>query len=89
MHLKRNLKLRKMGSRYMIVCPTTGNGSAANVFTLNATAAMLWKEAEGKDFDAEMLCNALCEKYEVDHEMALNDAIATINIWKENGLLEA
>ena len=41
---------------------------------LNDTSAYLWEALEGKDFDAEMMCGLLCDRYEVYQERALEDS---------------
>ena len=44
--------------------------------------------AEGKDFTARQLTAAICAAYDVDPLKALNDIEKTVEIWKENGLIE-
>ncbi len=86
MRLKENLKLRKIGNRYMIV--EAGEAvDLTNVYTLNATAAWLWEEAEGRDFTVEELVRKLCARYEVDEQTALADVSGQIAQWEEFGLL--
>ena len=42
MRLNPNLKLRQIGKKYMVVDAETGSAKLTNVFTFNASAAMLW-----------------------------------------------
>ena len=49
MRLNSELKLRKLGSHYMIVDSCAGRANIANVYVLNATAAWLWEQVEQKD----------------------------------------
>ena len=55
---------------------------------LNDTSAYLWEALEGKDFDAEMLCGLLCDRYEVDPERALEDSRKLIQQFVDLHLVE-
>lgn len=56
--------------------------------TLNESAAYLWQEIEGKDFDEEVLAGLLMDKYGIDAELASKDAKTLCEQWKEIGLVE-
>ena len=87
MRLRQNLRLRKIGSRHMIV--DTGDAvNLTNVFTLNGTAARLWQLAEAHDYTAEELAHMLCQEYDVDMATALADVQRQLDQWKEFGLTE-
>lgn len=58
------------------------------LITLNESAAYLWSSVEGKDFDALVLTELLCEKYGIDAEVARKDAEVILNQWLEIGLAE-
>lgn len=87
MKLKSNLMLRKIGAQYIVVA-NTDNIDVSKVISLNATAAFLWKQAENKDFTVRQLTAAMCASYDVDPLQAFKDIEKTIEIWKENGLIE-
>lgn len=87
MKLKPNLMLRKIGAQY-IVLADRDNIDVTKVISLNATAAFLWQQAEGKEFTVPQLVEALCAAYDVDTVRATRDIEKTIAIWKENGLIE-
>lgn len=87
MKLKSNLMLRKIGAQYIVVA-NTDNIDVSKVISLNATAAFLWQQAENKDFTVRQLTAAMCASYDVDPLRAFNDIEKTIEIWKENGLIE-
>ena len=55
---------------------------------LNDTSAYLWEALEGKDFDAEMMCVLLCDRYEVDPERALEDSRKLIQQFVDLHLVE-
>ena len=58
------------------------------LIALNSTAAFLWKEIEGKEFDEEMLSQLLIEQYRIDEATAQNDASEVIREWHKIGLIE-
>lgn len=87
MKLKSNLMLRKIGAQY-IVLADRDNIDVTKVISLNATAAFLWQQAEGKEFTVPQLVEALCAAYDVDTVRATRDIEKTLAIWKENDLIE-
>ena len=58
MKLNPNLKLRQVGRKYMVVDAATGAANMTNVFTFNASAAMLWERIGENSFEAEDLATA-------------------------------
>ena len=88
MRLKRGLKLRKVGSRYMIVDSQGEMTDLAAVYTLNGVAACLWQQAAEGEFTEASLTEWLCGAYEVDTLQAEADVKALINQWKEYGLTD-
>ncbi len=82
-------KLRKLGNEYILVGESMALINFNKMITLNETAAFLWSEAEKGEFDAQSLCKALCAEYEVSPEQAMTDVTATIESWKEAGVIEA
>ena len=87
MKLKPNLMLRKIGAQYIVLADRE-NIDVTKVISLNATAAFLWQQAEGKEFTVPQLVEALCAAYDVDPVRATNDIEKTLSIWKQNGLIE-
>ncbi len=86
MKLKENLTLRKMGSSYMIVDTDTEQVDMVDVYTLNETAATLWKAFEGREFTAEEMADYLCNEYEVTREQAAHDVEMMLEEWNSFGL---
>lgn len=86
MKLKDNLKLRKMGSNYMIVDTDTEQVNMVDVYTLNETAATLWQAFEGREFTPEEMADYLCEEYDVAREQAGHDVEVMLGEWREFGL---
>ena len=58
------------------------------LITLNNTAAYLWREVEGKDFDASVLAQLLVKEYGIDEELAQKDSAAILDQWTEVGLVK-
>ena len=58
------------------------------MISMNESAAMLWKEIDGKDFDAETLTNLLMENYDINRDVAEHDVTALLKSWKEAGIIE-
>ena len=88
MRLNPDLKLRKIGSRYMIVDTFTGKIDLTNVFILNETAAYLWHRAEGLDFTVEKVVKWLCEEYDVEKNTAQADSEKLLAQWEDEGMVK-
>lgn len=84
---KKGLKLRKIGSQYMIVDASGENVNMSDVYSLNRTAALLWQQVEKGGATPSTLADYLCENFEIDKETAVNDIERQIADWKEFGLL--
>lgn len=87
MKLNENLILREVAGEYMIVNPFSETMDMTQILTLNETAAWLWQQAEGNEFDEEYLVTCLCEEYDVDHKIAAADVHDMCVQWQNNGLL--
>ncbi len=87
MKLNPKLKLRKVGKKYMVVDALTGSARMTNVFTFNASAAMLWERIGTSSFVPDDLARWLCESYDVDLSTARADVEKLLQCWKDGGLL--
>mgnify|MGYP002431616314 CR=1 FL=1 len=85
---RQNLQLRKVGRHYMMVEVCKGNVNITNVFSLNETAAGLWRRINSGTYTPEELAGWICGTYRVDRETALNDIRMQLEEWKEYGLIE-
>lgn len=88
MRLRNDLILRKMGDEYVIVDPSQDVVDMSKVFTLNETAAFLWNELKGIDFDTEVLADIIVRNYEVDFSQAIVDASILVENFTKEDLLE-
>lgn len=90
MRLKEGLTVRKIGDDYVIVAPEQGMVDLSKVYSLNETAAWLWEELDGKEFDLSTMVSLIRERYDVDElPLALveQDMENLIKFFEQNGLL--
>ena len=84
------IKLRKMGSRFMIVNPSSSVINLTDVYTLNESAAFLLSKClECESFETADLAAWLIEEYGIDAELANADAAATADEWLRLELAES
>ncbi len=86
MKLNTDLKLRTIGSHYMIV-KAGDNADLTDVFTFNSTAAWLWEKIGNADFTEDMLVKWLCREYEVEEWKAAEDVRALLKDWRRYGFI--
>lgn len=85
---KSDLKLRKIGRKYMIVEAVADCVNLTNVYSMNETAAWLWSViSEGEVGTPEALAENLCRVYRVEYDRALHDVKHQLEEWKKMGLL--
>lgn len=88
MKLRSDLVLRTIGSDHLIVDPSQGMVDLSTVYTLNSTAAWLWEQLKGKEFNIDSIVELLCENYDVDMDQAKSDAEILLQDFQKQGLLE-
>jgi hypothetical protein len=54
---------------------------------MNESAAYLWQNIQGTDFDADTLTKLLLEEYDIDEATARQDATQLIAKWQEAGII--
>lgn len=86
MKLRSDLRLRKIGSQYMIVEPAGEGNRQAKVFELNETAALIWERIGSEEINAEELAAYLSSEYEIDQVVALRDVRRQLEEWEKFGL---
>ena len=87
MRIKDGFELREICGENVILSHGMENIDFSKIISLNETAAFLWKEAVGKDFDEQSLSDALLDAYDVDAETAHKDVERILSTWREIGLL--
>ena len=87
MRTKKGFRLRELGGDYILIGESAELVNFNNIITFNEAAAYLWQNVQGKDFDVDTLTALLLAEYEVSEEIAREDAQATIDDWKEIGII--
>ncbi len=87
MKTKKGFRLRELGGDYILIGESVELINFNSLITLNESAAYLWRNVDGKDFNAETLTDLLLDEYEVDAETAQRDAEATLQNWFEAGII--
>lgn len=87
MKTKQGFRLRELGGDYILIGESAELVNFNHLITFNEAAAYLWQQVEGKEFDAETLTQLLLAEYEVSEEIARQDAQATLEDWKEVGIV--
>jgi hypothetical protein len=89
MKQKEGFRLRTICGENIIVAEGIQNVDFSRIISLNETAAYLWRQSEGKVFDAKSLTQLLLDEYEVDEATALSDVRQLLSSWMEAGIIEA
>lgn len=87
MKLNKSLRLRRIGSRWMIVRIAGGEANMTDVISLNETAAALWEQFSGKEFTEAEMAEWMCGEYDVEASVAAADVHNLLTRWKEYGML--
>ena len=87
MKTRRGFRLRELGGDYILIGESAELVDFHNLITFNEAAAYLWQNVEGKEFDVETLTQLLLAEYDVTEDLARKDAQATLDDWKEVGII--
>ncbi len=88
MRLKSGFVLREVCNQKIVAAEGLQNINFNKLLSLNASAAFLWEEVEGKDFTVQDLADALVREYGIDEELALKDSRNLLESWKSAGVLD-
>lgn len=88
MKTKKGFVLRNVCGENIIVAEGKENIDFTKIISMNETAAYLWKNVEGKEFDSNTLMSLLINEYEVDDATANKDAKNIAKQWIEAGIAE-
>ena len=87
MHLKEGYVLRELGDDAIVI----GEGLTVDfqrLISLNSSAAYLWKQVEGREFDVQTLTDLLLDEYEVERPEAEEAAAELAKAWIGAGIAE-
>ena len=74
---------RMIGDEMMIM-----SGVDSSLFTLNATASVLWQAADGVTPIAAIVEREICSRFDVDRDVAVRDANEVIDSLAGLGILQ-
>ena len=88
MKTRKGYTLRDLGSEFVLVAEGLEAVDFSRMVSMNTSAAFLWEEVEGKDFDADALALLLVEEYGIPRDMADHDVARLLDNWKAANLIE-
>ena len=88
MKTKKGYTLRPLGTEYILVAEGLEVADSNRMVSMNTTAAFLWKEVEGRDFDAQTLVDILVNNWKVSPETAARDIDNLLLSWEKADVLE-
>lgn len=88
MKIKEGFKLRTVGKEYIVAGEGLAQIDFNKLISLNTSAAYLWQEVIGKEFNVQTLADLLTAKYNISDEQALADASEVVNSWVEAEIVE-
>lgn len=89
MKIKKGFTLRTVMGQHVILAEGNNSDTYGKIITLNDSAAMLWQELKGRDFDVNAAADLLVARYGIDRTQAQADAEYIINRMMESGLIVA
>ena len=78
MRIIEGLKLRPLGKQYLIMAEGQKQVDFNRMVSMNITAAFLFQEVQGVDFDSDTLAQLLMNECDITKEQAMHDAALTI-----------
>ena len=88
MRLKEGFTLRTICGEHVVIGEGLAQVNFNKMLSLNATAAYLWEQVQGKDFTVEDLVTLRTDKYEVSADQARQDALKLVQVWQEQGVAQ-
>ena len=88
MRVKKGFVLRELAGEKIISGEGLEQIDFNKMVTLNASAAYIWENISGKEFDVACVVDLLTSRYDVEQSVAENDALGLLSSWKEIGLIE-
>ena len=88
MRIKEGFTLRTICGEHVVIGEGLAQVNFNKMLSLNASAAYLWEQVQGRDFTLEDLVSLLTEKYDVSGEQARQDAAKLVQVWQEQGVAQ-
>lgn len=87
MKLKNGFRLRSICGENVVVAEGLENINFNKMLSLNESAALLWEEFYGKDFELKDLADKLVSHYGIGYDTAAKDCAALVEAWRNAGVL--
>ena len=88
MRIKDGFILRTICGEHIVIGEGLKRVNFNKMLSLNESAAWLWEQVQGRDFEAADMVNLLQEKYDVSAEQAAVDVEQMLQIWHSEGVVE-
>ena len=88
MKIKEGFVLREMCGENIVAGEGLEHINFNKLIYLNSTAAFLWKELVGKEFDPNSMAELLVKEYGIGMELALKDSKNLCDAWVNAGVAE-
>ena len=88
MKLLDGLVLRQLFGEHIVTGEGLSRVDFSKVISLNASAAWLWEQVQGRDFTPDDLTSLLTTRYDVSEEQARADVDKLLASWRQAGLIE-
>ena len=88
MKIKAQYKVREMAGEHVVIMQGRHGSDLTKIISLNDSALYLWNEVAGKSVDVEDVAKLLVEHYQIEHEVAVQDAQRWIAKLEDCGLVE-
>lgn len=87
MKLNHAFKLNEVAGEFMVINTQTQTASLSRIYSLNRSAAWLWKRIGEEEFTEEMLVDWLCAEYVLDRDIAREDVHNLLMLWIKSGMV--
>jgi hypothetical protein len=88
MKIKEGFVLRQMCGENIVAGEGLQHINFNKLLSLNESAAYLWKELMGKEFNQEEMAELLIVRYGIDKQLAMTDSGKLMNAWVDAGVAE-
>lgn len=88
MKIKDGFELKDICGENIIISHGKENINFTKIITLNESAALIWKEVVGKDFNIEDMVRIITNEYDVDEVTARKDCENIASDWQKVGFIE-